>query len=108
MTSPLPCKDCASGVLHDGTPSGREETIHGLNTYVTHPPSGGGAAARAIVVIVPDLFGWKLNNSRVLADRYAERGGYTVYLPDFMDGMRGIQCLLIAITVCGEECVGFC
>lgn len=84
MTSSLPCKDCASGVLHEGTPAGREETIHGLKTYVTDPPSG--VVARGIVVIIPDLFGWTLNNSRVLADRYAERGGYTVYLPDFMDG----------------------
>ena len=86
MTSSLPCKDCASGVLHEGTPTGREETVHGLNTYVTHPPSGSSSAG-GIVVIIPDLFGWKLNNSRVLADRYAERGGYTVYVPDFMDGM---------------------
>lgn len=84
MAASLPCKDCASGVLHEGTPAGREETVHGLKTYVTDPPSG--AAARGIVVIIPDLFGWTLNNSRVLADRYAERGGYTVYLPDFMDG----------------------
>ena len=84
MAASMPCKDCASGVLHEGTPAGREETIHGLMTYVTDPPSG--VAAKGIVVIIPDLFGWSLNNSRVLADRYAERGGYTVYLPDFMDG----------------------
>ena len=85
MAASMPCKDCASGVLHAGTPSGREETIHGLATYVTDPPSG--VAAKGIVVIIPDVFGWSLTNSRVLADRYAERGGYTVYLPDFMDGM---------------------
>lgn len=58
--------------------------MHGFKTYVTDPPSG--VAAKGIVVIIPDVFGWTLNNSRVLADRYAERGGYTVYLPDFMDG----------------------
>lgn len=84
MAASMPCKDCASGVLHSGTPAGREETIHGLNTYVTEPPSG--VAPKGIVVIIPDVFGWTLVNSRVLADRYAERGGYTVYLPDFMDG----------------------
>ena len=67
---------------------------------MTDPPSGGAAAARGIVVIVPDLFGWKLNNSRVLADRYAERAGYTVYLPDFMDGIWSNTALYI---FCGER-----
>ena len=84
MASGLPCKDCASGTLHDGTPVGRIETIHGLQTYITDPPDG--AKAKGIVVIIPDAFGWTLPNSRVLADRYAERGGWRVMLPDFMDG----------------------
>lgn len=64
--------------------------MHGFKTYVTDPPSG--VAAKGIVVIIPDVFGWTLNNSRVLADRYAERGGYTVYLPDFMDGTEPRRC----------------
>ena len=55
------------------------------------------------MVIIPDLFGWKLNNSRVLADRYAERGGYTVYLPDFMDGMEDT----ILERLFAEKVVGF-
>ena len=46
-----------------------------------------GAAAKGIVVIVPDAFGWKLVNTRILADNYAERRQVTVYVPDFMDGM---------------------
>lgn len=38
-------------------------------------------------MIVPDAFGWELNNSRILADAYAKRvGNVTVYLPEFMDG----------------------
>lgn len=105
MTSSLPCKDCASGVLHEGTPAGREETIHGLKTYVTDPPSG--VVAKGIVVIIPDLFGWTLNNSRVLADRYAERGGYTVYLPDFMDGMEKPQKITIRVRRGGGGGGGF-
>ena len=56
------------------------------------------------MVIIPDLFGWKLNNSRVLADRYAERGGYTVYLPDFMDGMGEY---IIHYIIFMEKVVGF-
>ena len=81
----MACKDCVSGTLHEGTPAGREETVHGRPTYITEPPNG--AAAKAIVVIVPDAFGWRFVNTRVLADRYAERCQITVYVPDFMDGM---------------------
>ncbi len=49
--------------------------------HPTAPPSKG------IVVIIPDAFGWTLPNSRILADRYAERGGWRVLLPDSMDDM---------------------
>lgn len=81
----MACKDCTTGVLHEGTPAGREETIHGLETYVTDPPAG--TTPKGFVAIIPDLFGWKLNNNRILADQYAKRIGATVYLPDFMNGM---------------------
>lgn len=50
-------------------------------------PTGRWAAAKGIVVIVPDAFGWKLVNTRILADKYAERCQVTVYVPDFMDEM---------------------
>ena len=89
----MACKDCVSGVLHEGTPAGREETVHGRATYVTEPPNG--AAAKALVVIVSDAFGWTLVNSRVLADRYAERCQVTVYLPDFMDGRAMLQATVL-------------
>lgn len=78
--------------LDDGTPIGRIETIHGLETYITDPPSLNGAEPKGIVVIIPDAFGWTLPNTRVLADRYAERGGWRVMLPDFMDGMYILNC----------------
>lgn len=80
----MACNDCASGHLHEGTPTGRVETVHGLQTYVTSPP--GDEASKGIVVIIPDAFGWNLNNNRILADAYAKRAGVTVYLPDFMNG----------------------
>ena len=85
FSTAMVCKDCVSGTLHEGTPAGREETVHGRATYITEPPNG--AAAKGIVVILPDVFGWKLLNTRILADNYAERCQVTVYVPDFMDGM---------------------
>lgn len=79
----MACRECVSGALHEGTPVGREETVHGLPTYVSEPPSG---QAKGIIVIIPDAFGWTFNNNRVLADTYAERTNSRVYLPEFMDG----------------------
>jgi len=83
MTASMPCKDCVSGTLHDGTPTGTVTTLHGLPTYVAEPPSG---SPKGIIVIIPDAFGWELSNTRVLADRYAKRGSFRVYVPDFMNG----------------------
>ncbi len=80
----LPCKDCVSGVVHSGTPTGSTAKIHNVNTYVASPPNG--TPPRGIIVVVPDVFGWTFSNTRVLADSYAKKGNFTVYVPDFMNG----------------------
>jgi dienelactone hydrolase len=72
-----------SGIINEGIPKGTETIIHGLPTYVARPQG----RAKGLVVIVPDAFGWDFSNGRVLADSYAEKGGFLVYLPDFMNGM---------------------
>lgn len=58
--------------------------MHGLDTYVAEPPSN--AQPKGIIVIIPDGFGWQFVNNRILADHYAQKGQYKVYLPEFMDG----------------------
>ena len=80
----MACNECASGHLHEGTPTGHVETVHGFQAYVTNPP--GDAPSKGIVVIIPDAFGWNLVNNRILADAYAKRAGVKVFLPDFMNG----------------------
>lgn len=75
---------CATGSLHTGMPTGRLEKVHGLDCYTAEAPNG---KPKGIVVIIPDAFGWALPNNRILADCYAKNGGFTVYLPEFMDGM---------------------
>ncbi len=80
----MSCPDCFTGTVHEGTPVGHVETIHGLPTYVAGTTSE--TEPEGIIVIISDAFGWDLLNSRILADAYAKRGTYTVYLPDFMDG----------------------
>lgn len=81
---PVPCSACVSGTLTDQTPTGTEATIHGLSTYVALPDG----ESKGLIIFIPDAFGWKLPNNRVLADNYAKKGGFTVYIPDFMDGIE--------------------
>lgn len=75
---------CATGSLHTGTPTGRIETLHGLDCYIADAPQ---SPPKGIVIIIPDAFGWTLPNNRILADDYA-KNGFTVYLPEFMQGVN--------------------
>ncbi|KAJ5143681.1 Dienelactone hydrolase [Penicillium bovifimosum] len=80
----MACPNCFSGHIHEGTPRGEVTSIHGLPTYMTKPLDD--VPHRGIIIIVPDAFGWEFVNNRILADNYAEKGTYLVYLPDFMKG----------------------
>ncbi|KXS99343.1 hypothetical protein AC578_8985 [Pseudocercospora eumusae] len=73
---------CMSGHLASGTPKGREETIAGLPTYVAEPENKD--KSKTIVFLV-EIFGYKLNNIRLLADEYAAHG-FTAYIPDVLEG----------------------
>lgn len=75
---------CATGSLHTGMPTGRVEKVHGLDCYIADAPNGN---PKGVVVVIPDAFGWTFPNSRILADCYAKEGNFTVYLPEFQNGM---------------------
>jgi dienelactone hydrolase len=77
------CSKCITGFVHDGKPKGTKGTIAGLPTYIAKTSS----PKEGIIVIVPDAFGWEFINNQLLADEYADRTGFTVYLPDFMNGI---------------------
>lgn len=74
--------ECIKGTIHSGQPKGKEELLHGLNTYVV----GNRTSARGIVVVYSDIFGLGLPNNKLIADAYAENGQWLVYLPDFFKG----------------------
>ncbi|KAK5998380.1 Hydrolase pyvD-like protein [Cladobotryum mycophilum] len=80
----MSCPDCFTGELHEGDPRGTITKAYGLDAYVTEPSNG--EPAKGIIIMIPDAFGWEFVNLRLLADKYADKGGYKVYLPDFMDG----------------------
>jgi dienelactone hydrolase len=74
---------CLSGFLNDSaTPTGREETVHGLPCYIAE--SSDKSKAKTII-FVADIFGYKTPNVRLLADEYAKAGFYA-YVPDFYNG----------------------
>jgi len=80
------CKDCFTGTTSLGTPTGKVTTIHGLSVYVAEPEAG--VQPKGLIVMLSDGFGWDFVNNRILADKYAKRGGFLVYLPDFMNGAQ--------------------
>lgn len=67
---------CKSGFNWNGTPVGKETTLANNKAYVT------GTNPDAAILIVHDIFGWTLNNTRLIADHYAKEANATVYLPD--------------------------
>lgn len=84
----MSCPDCFKGTIHEGTPRGKETKFNGRDTYVVEPSNDAPSsqAVKGIVVILSDAFGWKFMNLRILADEIARKGGFRVYLPDFLDG----------------------
>ncbi|KAK3355581.1 hypothetical protein B0H65DRAFT_452472 [Neurospora tetraspora] len=84
MSVPV-CADCFKGTLRgDVIPTGHEDVIHGLPTYIATPEPW--VKPLGTVVLITDAFGWTLRNTRALADSYAKRVPCIVYVPDFMDG----------------------
>ncbi|KAL8681435.1 MAG: hypothetical protein Q9186_002440 [Xanthomendoza sp. 1 TL-2023] len=69
---------CISGFSWDGTPSGREDKSHNINYYAA------GDNKEVAILFLHDLFGWTFNNSRLLADHFAQEVNATVFLPDLL------------------------
>ncbi|WRT63806.1 uncharacterized protein IL334_000731 [Kwoniella shivajii] len=82
QTTVSPC--CVTGHIHKGDPLGSFEVLHGLRTYVSNPkpPAEG---KQNVVVLISDIFGVDLVNTKLVADEYAGNG-WKVLLPDFFEG----------------------
>ncbi|KAF2084629.1 alpha/beta-hydrolase [Saccharata proteae CBS 121410] len=88
---------CATGEIHTGTPTGRVENVHGLDCYIASPDEG--IRPIGVVSILPDIFGWESVNTRILADSYAARGPFLVYLPELQSGMAFPQDMVMTMHV---------
>jgi dienelactone hydrolase len=91
----MSCPNCFAGHINPSTPTGHVTTLHGLDVYIAEPPEN--AEPKGIIVIIPDAFGWEFVNNRILADHYAQRGGFRVLLPDFMKGTAAPVYMLDAV-----------
>jgi dienelactone hydrolase len=76
----MPSECCLKGFAWEGTSTGKETKINTNATYVA------GSNAKVALVVIHDLYGWKWNNLRLLADHFAVEANATVYLPDFFGG----------------------
>ncbi|KAK0457850.1 dienelactone hydrolase endo-1,3,1,4-beta-D-glucanase [Desarmillaria tabescens] len=77
------CKDCISGVTHEGTPTGKIEQIGGVECYVATP--AGEYPNNKVILFLPDAFGITLPNNQLLADDFA-KNGYKTIIPDYFNG----------------------
>ena len=76
----MSCPECVTGSVHQGTPTGTEVKLGGLDAYAV-----GSEDSKRIIVIGVDVFGWKFVNTRLLADEYASKG-FGVFIPDLFSG----------------------
>jgi hypothetical protein len=67
---------CIKGFRWDAEPKGRVETFSGRDCYIA------GSNKKVAILVIHDLFGWSFQNTRLLADHYAEEVDATVYIPD--------------------------
>ncbi|KAJ3119268.1 hypothetical protein HK098_005621 [Nowakowskiella sp. JEL0407] len=76
-----PC--CLGGFIEKGTPAGSEIKLGTFNCYVARANESGKPTENAVLLIT-DVFGWKLPNARFVADTYASEG-LDCYIPDLHD-----------------------
>ncbi|XP_028813064.1 carboxymethylenebutenolidase homolog isoform X2 [Denticeps clupeoides] len=75
---PCPC-DIGDRMEYGGL--GQEVQIQHVKAYVVKPP----AASEKAVIVIQDIFGWGLPNTRYMADMLSANG-YTAVVPDFFLG----------------------
>ncbi|MCJ1383703.1 hypothetical protein MMC17_006817 [Xylographa soralifera] len=82
MASHAPAQCCTFGVKHEGTPTGKMETVEDTETYIARPSSPHPSVA---ILIIPDVIGHRFVNAQLIADQFAANG-YLTYMPDVFFG----------------------
>lgn len=74
------CENCKKGYIIPGEPTGT--MVDGA--YFRTAPSG--TESKSAIVLLTDIFGLPLINSKIIADLLAEKTGFDVWVPDLFDG----------------------
>ncbi|CAL9697924.1 unnamed protein product [Knipowitschia caucasica] len=77
-SNPCPC-NIGDRMEYGGL--GQEVQIEHIHAYVVKPT----AASEKAIIVIQDIYGWKLPNTRFIADMIASNG-YTAVCPDFFVG----------------------
>lgn len=78
------CSDCLKGFVLEGDPKGTMNVLNGVNYYLAQPEKG--AVEGKAIVLAYDIFGFKIANPKLLADKYAELTKLPVYVVDYLNG----------------------
>lgn len=76
------CPSCIQGYRLAGEPTGEMVSVGDQQAYVRSGTTQGQKA----VVILPDAFGLPIPNAQIIADRFSEKLGIDVYVPDIYHG----------------------
>ncbi|CAG8779795.1 9376_t:CDS:2, partial [Acaulospora colombiana] len=81
------CPDCIRGERLSGTPRGSMVETPALPAYFS-PANGGDGVQKTskVIVILPDVFGLKLVNVKLIADMLAKSTGTDVWVADIFKG----------------------
>jgi len=73
---------CVQGVKHTGVPVGRIETIAGVQTYISDPPTNTTGPTK-VVLFFSDIYGAFFENAKLLQDYFASHGFHVLGLDYF-------------------------
>ncbi|KIK69628.1 hypothetical protein GYMLUDRAFT_34013 [Collybiopsis luxurians FD-317 M1] len=76
----MSCPDCKKGAILPGEPTG---SIAPNGAYFSPGPSGDSARA---IILLTDIFGLPLVNSKLLADHFSKKLSCDVWVPDMFNG----------------------
>jgi len=78
----MSCPDCFRGSVLDGEPTGSIESEFNGAYFA----SGGNPESKRAIIFLTDIFGLKLQNSKILADQFAQHLKCDVWIPDLFAG----------------------
>jgi len=84
-STPLYASELTNPDLHEGTPNGHFEELHGLRTYIINPSSSSNQEKVDTIILLTDIYGPDYINTQLVADEWSKQG-WKVVIPDLFVG----------------------